>query len=133
MLFRPLNPVKLVVAVLAVGTMALGSAAQAHPKLLAETPAANETIASTRELKLTFSEALVAQFSGMSILMTDMPGMKMSAPMSVGAVTSKVGTDGKTLVGTLQNPLPAGTYTLGWHAVAADTHRVEGSYSFKVK
>ncbi|MBC7504204.1 MAG: copper homeostasis periplasmic binding protein CopC [Sandarakinorhabdus sp.] len=113
--------------------MALGSAAQAHPRLLAATPAANETIASTKALKLTFSEALIAQFSGMSVLMTDMPGMKMSAPMSVGAVTSKVETDGKTLVGTLPTPLPTGTYTLGWHAVTADTHRVEGSYSFKVK
>lgn len=84
-------------------------------------PAANTAIASTNELKLTFSEALVAQFSGMSVLMTGMPGMKMTAPMSVGSVTSTVAADGKTLVGTLKSPLPA------------DTHRAEGSYSFTVK
>ena len=57
----------------------------------------------------------------------------MTAPMSVGAVTSTVAADGKTLVGTLRSPLPAGTYTVGWHAVTADTHRVEGSYSFTVR
>jgi hypothetical protein len=96
-------------------------------------PLRDGTIPSTNELKLTVSEALVAQFSGMNVLMTDMPGMKMTSPMSVGAVSSKVAADGKTLVGTLKTPLPAGTYTLGWHAVTADTHRVEGSYSFTVK
>jgi len=69
----------------------------------------------------------------LSILMTDMPGMKMTAPMSIGKVTSSVAADGKTLVGKLQSPLPAGTYKLGWHAVTADTHRVKGSYSFVVK
>ena len=133
MSFRSLRPIKFVAAAAVVSAMALATAAQAHPKLVSASPAANTTIASTTDLKLTFSEALVAQFSGMSILMTDMPGMKMTAPMSVGAVTSTVAADGKTLVGTLKAPLPAGTYTLGWHAVTADTHRVEGSYSFKVK
>ena len=133
MSLHALRPIKHVVAALAFGATALATAAQAHPKLVAASPATNSVISSTNELKLTFNEALVAQFSGMSILMTDMPGMKMTAPMSVGAITSTVAADGKTLVGTLKAPLPAGTYTLGWHAVTADTHRVEGTYSFKVK
>jgi hypothetical protein len=131
--FRSRPPIKLATFALALGTLALATAAEAHPRLVAASPAANSTIASTNELKLTFSEALVAQFSGMNVLMTDMPGMKMTSPMSVGVVSSKVAADGKTLVGTLKTPLPAGTYTLGWHAVTADTHRVEGSYSFTVK
>ncbi len=133
MSFRPLRSVKLVVATATFIAIASATAAQAHPRLVAASPAANTAIESTNQIKLTFSEALVARFSGMSILMTDMPGMKMTAPMSVGAVTSAVAADGKTLVGTLKSPLPAGTYTLGWHAVTADTHRVEGSYSFTVK
>lgn len=133
MSFRSLRHIRLVVAAVAIGAIVPATAAQAHPRLVSASPAANTAIASTNELKLTFSEALVAQFSGMSILMTDMPGMKMTAPMSVGSVTSTVAADGKTLVGTLKSPLPAGTYTLGWHAVTADTHRVEGSYSFTVK
>ncbi len=133
MLFRSRRPIKFVIAAVSVGAIALATAAQAHPRLVSASPAANATIASTNELKLTFSEALVAPFSGISVLMTDMPGMTMTAPMSVGAVTSTVAADGKTLVGTLKEPLPTGTYTLGWHAVTADTHRVEGSYSFTVK
>lgn len=133
MSFRSLPSIKHVVAAITLGMLAFPAAAQAHPRLVAASPAANTAIASTNQVKLTFSEALVAQFSGISILMTDMPGMKMTAPMSVGAVTSTVAADGKTLVGTLRSPLPAGTYTLGWHAVTADTHRVEGSYSFTVR
>ena len=131
--FRSRPPIKLATFAFALGTLALATAVEAHPRLVAASPAANGTIASTNELKLTFSEALVAQFSGMNVLMTDMPGMKMTSPMAVGAVTSTVAADGKTLVGTLKTPLPPGTYTLGWHAVTADTHRVEGSYSFTVK
>lgn len=132
MSFRSLPPIKLVVATATLSLFAFATAAQAHPRLVAASPAANTAIASTTQLKLTFNEALVAQFSGISIVMTDMPGMKMATPMSVGAVTSTVAADGKTLVGTLKSPLPVGTYKLGWHAVTADTHRVEGSYSFTV-
>ncbi len=131
--FRTFHPINRAAALFAFATIAIASAAGAHPRLVSALPAANSTTAATNELKLTFSETLVPQFSGMSILMTDMPGMKMTAPMSVGMVASRVTADGKTLVGKLPVPLPAGTYTLGWHAVTADTHRVEGSYSFIVK
>jgi hypothetical protein len=133
MLFRNFQPIKLVAAALVAGGIALASTAQAHPKLVAAVPAANSSNAPTKELRLTFSETLVPQFSGMTVMMTDMPGMKMTAPMAVGKVVSRVAADGKTLVGTLPSPLPAGTYQLGWHAVTADTHRVEGNYSFIVK
>lgn len=118
---------------LALAAMAPATAARAHPRLVTAIPAANSAIGSIKAITLTFNETLVARFSGMSILMTDRPGARMTAPLSAGPVTSTVAADGKTLVGTLQAALRAGTYTLGWHAVTADTHRVEGSYSFTVK
>jgi methionine-rich copper-binding protein CopC len=37
------------------------------------------------------------------------------------------------LVVLLSKPLAAGTYKMEWHAFAADTHRVEGTYSFTVR
>ena len=113
--------------------MVAGTAAQAHPKLLSASPAANATITKTAKIELHFSETLVGQFSGVDLVMTDMPGMKMNSPMKMGGVAVAVGSDGKTLVATLQRPLPAGTYKLDWHAVSADTHRVNGSYNFQVK
>jgi len=106
-------------------------AAYAHPKLVSATPAANAVTAPTAQLKLVFSESLVAQFSGADLVMTEMPGMKMNAPMKMPAKAT-LGSDGKTLVVTLPRALPRGSYKLSYHVVSTDTHRVEGSYSFKV-
>ena len=112
--------------------LALGGIAQAHPRLLASKPTATGSSDGKGDITLKFSEALVAQFSGMSITMTDMPGMKMPAPMAMRIKTT-VAADGKTLVGHPATPLPAGSYNVAWHAVTADTHRVAGSYGFQVK
>lgn len=103
----------------------------AHPKLVSTTPAAKAAVAPTKTIELHFNEKLVAQFTGADVDMTDMPGMKM-APMRMTA-KSAVGADGKTLVVTLDKPLPTGGYTVAWHAVAADTHRINGSFAFTVK
>ena len=102
------------------------------PKLASSTPAANATVASPARIMLRFSEKLVNKFSGAELVMTDMPGMKMNAPMKV-AVKTMFGPDGKTLMLLPAKPLTAGTYKLDYHVVSADTHRISGGYSFKVK
>lgn len=101
----------------------------AHPKLVSTAPADKATVKPTKSIELHFNEKLVAQFTGGDVTMDAMPGMgamKMTT-------TSSIGPDGKTLVLTLAAPLPAGGYTVAWHAVTADTHRVKGSFAFKVK
>ncbi len=117
---------------LAISALFLAAPALAHPRLVAATPAAEAVVPATRVVQLTFSEPLVAAFSGVAIEMTDMPGMKMKSPMKMPLQTS-VGADGKTLVATLARPLPRGTYRIDWHVVSGDTHRVTGSYAFKVR
>lgn len=123
MRFAPIAAVMLLVAPVA---------AYAHPKLVSATPAPNAVTAPTARLQLVFSEALVAQFSGADLVMTEMPGMKMNAPMKMSA-TAAIGPGGKTLVVTLPRALPVGIYKLNYHVVSTDTHRVEGSYSFRVR
>ena len=113
--------------------LALPTAALAHPKLLSSTPAAKATVSKTKEIKLTFSEKLVPQFTGIDLTMTSMPGMANHGPMKVSGFKTSVSPDSKTLIATLPRPLPAGGYDLKWHAVAADTHRIEGKFSFSVK
>jgi copper resistance protein C len=108
------------------------TAVQAHPKLNSSTPAANAVIAAPTRIQLVFSEALVAQFSGIDLTMTEMPGMKMR-PMKMNGVRATVAADGKTLVATLAKPLPVGTYKVDYHVVSTDTHRIQGSYTFKVQ
>jgi methionine-rich copper-binding protein CopC len=108
------------------------TAVQAHPKLTNATPAADTVVSAPTRIQLVFSEALVAQFSGIDLTMTEMPGMKMG-PMKMNGVKATVAADGKTLMATLAKPLPVGTYKVDYHVVSADTHRIQGSYTFKVQ
>ncbi|HET6969858.1 MAG TPA: copper homeostasis periplasmic binding protein CopC [Phenylobacterium sp.] len=115
-------------AAMAVATAALLGAAQAqaHAKLVSADPAQDSTVAAPKQLVLTFSEKLQAKFSG---LVLTMPGMNdMTVPTKVA-----VAKDGMTMTATPAKPLPQGAYTVSWHAVTADTHRVEGKYNFTVR
>lgn len=105
----------------------------AHPRLVSASPAANSVVAAPASLRLNFSEKLVAQFSGADLVMTSMPGMKMSAPMKTSGMKAGVTPDGKSLLVTLARPLARGSYKLTYHVVSTDTHRVGGAYSFSVK
>ena len=122
----------IVVGALAAASI-LATGAQAHPKMLSASPAANATVQHIKSIEIRFSEKLVSQFSGAELAMTDMPGMKMHTPMKMAGIKTMVASDGKTLMVMLAKPLPTGTYKLDYHVVSADTHRVQGGYTFKVK
>ena len=115
----------------AVASLLAASPALAHPKLLTSNPPANAVVKAMSRIQLGFSERLIVQFSGVDVAMTSMPGMKMNAPMKMQA-RSSIGADRKSIVLTFGKPLPRGTYKVDWHVVSADTHRVNGSYVFKV-
>lgn len=115
----------------AAALMAIGASAMAHPKLVSANPAPNATVAPTARVQVTFTEALLPKLSGADIVMTGMPGMDAHPPMKMPAKVG-ISPDRKTMILTLDKPLPKGTYRLDWHGVSADTHRVKGSYAFKV-
>lgn len=119
-------------AVALAATAFVTTAAYAHPKLATALPAANATVTAPTKVQLVFTEALVAQFSGIDLTMTEMPGMKMG-PIKINGVKAALAADGKTLVANFAKPLSAGTYKVDYHVVSADTHRIQGSYTFKVK
>ena len=106
--------------------------AEAHPELVQSTPAAQAEVVSPPKVELKFSERLVGEFSGADLYMVDMPGMKMSQPAKE-STTSVVGADGVTLTVTPAKPLAAGTYRVDYHVVSTDTHKMTGTFSFRVK
>ena len=111
-------------AVLAISLLA--TSANAHPKLTSANPAADvSSKVSPTEIKLSFSEGVIAKFSGVEI--KDESGKTI--PTGVAVTDPK---DQKQLVVPLPTPLIAGHYTVSWHAVSQDTHRVKGEYSFGV-
>ena len=119
---------KLILALIGLSSIAaMSTAALAHPKLMSSIPAENAMVAvGPSELRLTFNENLEPSMSGVEV--KDQTGKKIE--------TGKAATDpadAKQLVIPLSAPLGDGTYNVDWHAVAADTHRIKGSYAFTVK
>jgi methionine-rich copper-binding protein CopC len=111
-------------AVLALALLA--TSANAHPKLKSASPAADvSSKVSPMEIRLSFSEDVIAKFSGLEIKNED----GKTIPTGVAVTDPK---DQKQLVVPLPAPLTAGQYTVTWHAVSEDTHRVKGEYSFGV-
>jgi methionine-rich copper-binding protein CopC len=106
--------------------IAASAQAEAHARLLMSDPAANATGRAPKQLTLRFSEKLNPKFSGLTVTR---PQIKNApAPMTVA-----VSKDRQSLVATPTQPLAGGVYKVTWHAVSADTHRVQGTYSFTVK
>jgi copper resistance protein C len=119
---------KIAMALLALSAASLlGSSANAHPTLTSSSPQANASAASSlTEIRLNFSEGVIAKFSDVEL--KDESGK----PIATGAARVDP-RDKKQLVVPLATPLMAGRYTVNWHAVSEDTHRVTGQYSFKVE
>lgn len=107
--------------------LGVASQAQAHAHLISANPAANATVAAgVKAIALHFSEAPMTRFSGVDLMTSN--GAKIAASPATVAPN-----DRKTLTTALKAPLAPGAYKVNWRAVTADTHRVQGSYSFKVR
>jgi copper resistance protein C len=80
---------------------------------------------SPKQIKITFTEAVIPQFSGAEV--KDQAGKAIATGKATVDPANR-----KQLVVPVNEPLPPGDYTVEWHAVSDDTHRVKGSYSFSV-
>ena len=104
-----------------------GGIASAHPLPQNASPKPNAVLtASPTEIRIGFSEGLVIAFSGIEV--DDARGKAVPA----GTATLDA-SDSHELIVPLTTKLAPGTYTVKWHAVGDDTHRVTGHYSFAVK
>ncbi|WP_287889899.1 copper homeostasis periplasmic binding protein CopC [Blastomonas sp.] len=112
--------------------LATSMPAMAHTKVVASSPAQGATVAKPRQVRLTFSEALLPPTVATSIVMTAMPGVKNHGEMVIRNFTSSWSEGNKTLTLSLRQPLRAGTYDVRWQAAGADGHRMKGAVSFTV-
>jgi len=101
----------------------------AHPKLVTSVPAANATVAAPALVSMSFNERIVPRFSGATVTMVPPAG----AAQPVTGLATSFGADGKSILLKGPHALKAGSYKVAWHAVATDTHRVAGSFMFKVR
>jgi len=120
-------------AVFAIAAFATSNAALAHTHLVASTPAANASVAKPTTISLSFNEKVMPAFSGADVVMTGMPGMANHLPMKLSGLKGAWSADGKTLTLVAGRAFPVGTYQVTWHAAGADTHRMQGNFTFSVK
>jgi methionine-rich copper-binding protein CopC len=93
-----------------------------HARLIKSQPVEGARIRSPARIVLTFSEALEPAFSG--ALLMDKDGRNLSGePVKVSGrvITLKPG------------HLEPGDYTVSWHSVGHDAHRLEGRLRFRVR
>jgi copper resistance protein C len=115
-----ISAVALVVASLSAG------AAFAHADLQSAEPAAGSAATtSPKEIRLTFSEALIPRFSGVEL--KDQTGKLIATDKAAVDPANR-----NVLVVPISEPLPPGNYKVEWHVASEDTHREKGTYSFSV-
>jgi methionine-rich copper-binding protein CopC len=102
-----------------------GGLALAHPRLLSTDPAAGIAAASPERIRITFSEDVIPQFSGVEL--RDQAGKSIATGKPEIDPSNR-----KILIVPVKERLAPGDYNVEWHAVSEDTHRVKGSYSFSV-
>jgi methionine-rich copper-binding protein CopC len=104
----------------AAGLLLTAAPAFAHARLTDSTPAANASVKSPSQIRLHFSETLEPAFSGAAL--SDAAGKPIPVSAAVGAAAV-------TLIAPGLRP---GSYTVDWHSVGHDSHRVSGRFTFKV-
>jgi len=114
-------------AVAALGLMLVATSlpAFAHAALLETAPAHEASTKSPEELRLTFSESIELAFAEITISGDGDQQIELEK-------LSLAPNDNKTMIVTVANQLPTGTFTVDWSVVSLDGHKVEGSYSFEV-
>ena len=122
---RSILPTLLLAGLMAGAIGATG--AQAHPRVLAADPAVNGAVsARPASLSITFSEPLFVRLC--SVTLKDGAGHTVRTGPSILAPGNN-----RQLVTPILTPLAPGSYSVTWHAVSADTHRVQGAYAFSVR
>jgi hypothetical protein len=105
-------------------TILLPAAAHAHAFLDHANPRVGSTVTTApRELLLWFTEKLEPAFSTVEV--RNAQGAVVSGKAQVA------GSDGTELRVPLK-ALPAGTYQVIWRVLSVDTHRTQGSFTFRV-
>jgi hypothetical protein len=95
--------------------------ASAHAALRESSPAANATMTGApAEIRLKFTKEIA---EGSTVTVTGPQGRVENGKPLVAPYVMRIGL----------KPMVAGQYKVEWHAMSADGHATEGSYSFTVK
>jgi methionine-rich copper-binding protein CopC len=107
-------------------SLAVAGAASAHARLITAAPKAGTTVAAPKDLKLTYSESIVA--AGSSVSLADAKGGAVATgPLAVDAKNKRLVTVPVTA------KLAPGVYKVNWSMKSEDGHTMSGGFGFTVK
>jgi copper resistance protein C len=102
--------------------VASASLAHAHATLSRASPSDGSTLSTApQEVTLTFTETLEPAFSKLTV--TDANGAEVSQGWTQVD---------EAIMHVRLKPLSPGIYRVNWRAVSSDTHKMEGSFTFRV-
>jgi copper transport protein len=108
------------------GTVASAAPAMAHAVVLSTSPANYRVLdGSPTEVSLTFSEPIDLGLASLRLVDPQGTDIGLGALAHPGGATEVV-------AARVPDVLADGTYTVVWHAVSADTHPVQGAFTFSV-
>jgi methionine-rich copper-binding protein CopC len=106
-------------------TLGAIATAFAHAHLLRAVPAVGGTVHETpKEIQLRFNEKLEASFS--TVVVRDAQGKQ------VDNADAQVDKSDRLLMRVSLPPLTPGVYRVEWRVMSADTHKVNGNFTFTV-
>jgi copper resistance protein C len=109
----------------AIMTLFAVATAHAHAHLVRATPAVGGTVHEPpAEVLLRFSEKLESVFS--SIVVRDQAGKQ------VDKADAQVDKSDRFIIRVSLQPLTPGVYKVEWRALSADTHKINGNFTFVV-
>ncbi|HET9897630.1 MAG TPA: FixH family protein [Streptosporangiaceae bacterium] len=109
----------------ALGIVAVAPAAWAHATLEAASPADGAIVSrAPAEVTATFDESVGVSADSLQVFAPN--GTKVAD----GATTH--GSSPSEIVVKLKTGLGKGTYTVGWHVISADSHPVQGAWTFSI-
>jgi methionine-rich copper-binding protein CopC len=112
------------IAAVTAGFALCAATASAHAFLKTATPGVGSTVSQPpAQVVINFTEGVEPRFSAIEVTNAQGARVDMGRPHLVGG-------DEHLAVGL--KPLPAGRYTVIWHATATDTHKTEGKFNFTV-
>jgi methionine-rich copper-binding protein CopC len=114
-------------AAIAFALTGAASPADLHLKLEKAEPAIDGTVATApTEIRLFFSEKPNPKLTAIKLLNAS------KAEIPLGDVTPESG-DEKIVAAALEKTIAAGTYTVTWRTMSADSHVVSGEFEFTVQ
>jgi len=115
-----------IIALAAVSALAVAGPAAAHARLIQGSPKPGSTVAAPKQLRLQYSESIVAKESGVSV----------AGPSGAAVATGPLALDAKdkrVVLAPFAGPLAPGAYKVSWHMKTPDGHTTKGGFGFTVK